>query len=193
MSGHGAAHLCIDMQNLLKETSPWPTPWAQAVLPQIIALTARMPERTIFTRFIPPRNPADMPGTWRRFYEKWRCVTREFIDGDVVELLEPLREFTPPARLVDKMTYSAFSNSMLQHQLLEWKTDTLIVTGAETDVCVLATVLAAIDRGYKILLPVDAVCSSSDECHDSLMTLYRQRFSEQVETVDTEYLLSRSW
>ena len=38
----------------------------------------------------------------------------------------------------------------------------------------------------------DAVCSSSDEGHDALMTLYHQRFSQQVEIAETDVVLD-SW
>jgi nicotinamidase-related amidase len=59
----------------------------------------------------------------------------------------------------------------------------------ETDVCVLATVLGAIDRGYRTIIALDAICGSADETHDAAMTLYRSRFSEQVETATTEEIL----
>jgi len=68
--------------------------------------------------------------------------------------------------------------------------DTVVITGAETDICVLATALGAIDRGYRVVLVTDAVCSSSDQTHDALMTFYNQRLSQQVETADTETVLS---
>ena len=49
-------------------------------------------------------------------------------------------------------------------------------SGSETDVCVLATV----DTAYRVVLVRDAVCSSSDAGHDALLTLYHERFSEQI-------------
>ena len=55
------------------------------------------------------------------------------------------------------------------------------MTGSETDVCVLATVLGAVDLGYRVIVVRDAVCSSSDEGHDALMTVYHQRYTEQIE------------
>jgi nicotinamidase-related amidase len=43
----------------------------------------------------------------------------------------------------------------------------LVITGSETDVCVLATALDAVDRGYRVILIENAVCCSSDAGHDA--------------------------
>jgi len=40
------------------------------------------------------------------------------------------------------------------------------------------------------ILASDALCSSSDATHDALMTLYRERFSQQIETVETATILA---
>jgi hypothetical protein len=56
-----------------------------------------------------------------------------------------------------------------------------ILTGAETDICVLSTAVGAIDHGYRVIIAEDAVCSSSDRGHDSLLALFAQRFSQQIE------------
>ena len=55
----------------------------------------------------------------------------------------------------------------------------------------LATVMGAVDIGYRVIVVRDAVCSSSDEGHDMLMRLYHSRFSEQIETADAETILAR--
>jgi nicotinamidase-related amidase len=47
------------------------------------------------------------------------------------------------------------------------KADTLIVSGGETDICLLATVRGAVDRGYRVALATDALCSSSNETHEA--------------------------
>lgn len=52
----------------------------------------------------------------------------------------------------------------------------LIISGSETYVCVAATVLGAVDLGYRVILARDAVCSSSDAGHDALLKVYHQRF-----------------
>ena len=97
--------------------------------------------------------------------------------------------WSPPAVTIDKRVYSPFSERAIWRVLRERRVDTLVITGAETDVCVLAAVLDAVDHGFRVVLATDAVCSSSDRTHDALMTLYRNRFSEQIETAASEAIL----
>jgi hypothetical protein len=68
--------------------------------------------------------------------------------------------------IVDKTRYSPFLQSPFQAIIAGRRVDTLIVSGAETDVCVLATVLDAVDLGYRVVVAADTVCSSSG-CHDA--------------------------
>jgi nicotinamidase-related amidase len=110
-------------------------------------------------------------------------VTLARIDPVLIELVAPLARFVPPAEVLDKRVYSPWTEGHLDDLLRGSEVDTLIVTGGETDVCVLATVLGAIDRGFRIVLVTDAICGSADQTHDALMALYHSRFSEQVETV----------
>ena len=62
------------------------------------------------------------------------------------------------------------------------------VTGAETDVCVLSTVLDAVDRGFRVVIVQDALCSSSDAGHEALMTIYRTRMQEQIDLISSSEL-----
>jgi nicotinamidase-related amidase len=182
-------HLCLDMQVMFGRDGPWPTPWIDRVLPKVMMLAARMPAHTIFTRFIPPMRATDMPGMWREFYRKWSKVTRQRLPPECLELLPDLRRFTPPAVVFDKFVYSAFADGRLAGHLSEQSVSTLLVSGAETDVCVLATVLAAVDHGYRVVLVTDAICSSSDEGHDALMRMYTSRFDIQIELASTKEVL----
>jgi len=63
-------HLCIDMQNLFAEHTPWHTPWMKRVLPAVVEIAERHREQTIFTRFIPARHRDELPGSWRRYYRR---------------------------------------------------------------------------------------------------------------------------
>jgi nicotinamidase-related amidase len=186
-----SVHLCVDMQRLFSAGGPWPTPWMEKVLPVVVALASRHPERTIFTRFIPPERPEQMPGMWRRYYARWRVATREVLPLELLQLMPPLAALCPPATIIDKTRYSAFAEPRLITHLRRREADTLIVSGSETDVCVLATVLDAVDIGYRVIVVRDAICSSSDEGHEMLMRLYPTRYTEQIETGDAETILGR--
>jgi nicotinamidase-related amidase len=184
-----SVHLCVDMQRLFSAGGPWETPWMTRVLPQCVALAAHCPNRTLFTRFITPENPQAADGAWRDFYDEWPETTRSRIDPELFELVPELDQFVPPALVFDKPVYSAFAGRNLPSHLKEHLVDTVILSGAETDICVLATALGAIDHGFHVIVAVDAVCSFSDTGHDALIRLFHERFSRQVATADTAEIL----
>ena len=184
-------HLCIDMQRIFAQGGPWATPWMERVLPVVTEIAGRFSARTVFTRFITPHQPEGMPGMWQRYYRRWRETTRDRVDHGLLELVPPLARLTPPATVIDKTRYSAFAEPQLLQHLRQRGADGLIVTGSETDVCVLATVLGAVDLGYRVIIVRDAICSSSDEGHDALLRVYHRRYSEQIETADAAEVLRR--
>lgn len=184
----GAVHLCIDMQNIFAPGSLWATPWMERVLPTIVSVVSLHPERTIFTRFITPQDPEDRPGQWQSYFRRWHQATRRHLPSSALELVPALERFVPPAAVIDKPAYSAFSNPALASLLVEKNVGTVVLSGAETDVCVLSTVLSAVDLGFRIVIVEDALCSSSDVGHDALMTMYRTRFHGQVDLVTAEEL-----
>jgi nicotinamidase-related amidase len=186
-----SVHLCVDMQRIFSADGAVAGALDGKVLPVVATLAGHHPERTVFTRFIPPVRPDQMPGMWQRYYTRWRAATREFLNLDLLELMPPLAALCPPATIIDKTRYSGFADPKLLAHLREREADALIISGSETDVCVLATVLSAVDLGYRVIIVRDAVCSSSDEGHDMLLRLYHTRFSEQIETGDAETILSR--
>jgi nicotinamidase-related amidase len=190
--GPDTVHLCVDMQNLFARQTPWHTPWMPRVAPVVERLAEAHAADTIFTRFMPPDDAQELPGSWQRYYERWREMLRGQIADDDVDLIPSLARLAPPATIVDKMRYSAFSSPTLGPLLARRRTTALVVTGAETDVCVLASVLDAVDRGFRVVLARDAICSGSDLTHDALLTLYERRFGQQIETASVEQILE-SW
>jgi nicotinamidase-related amidase len=189
--GENCAHLCVDMQKLFVGTE-WHTPWMERVLPVVERIARARPDRTVFTRFIPAERPGEGEGTWRRYWERWSSMTVEALPPGTVDLLPPLAELVPPAEVVDKRVYSPWVEPGLHERLRARGVDTLVITGVETDVCVLGAVLGAVDLSYRVVVPTDAICSSSDHTHDALLTLYRERYGQQVEAVDSDEIL-RCW
>jgi nicotinamidase-related amidase len=117
-------------------------------------------------------------------------LTLDRIDPRLLKLVPPLPQLAPPATVIDKRLYTPFSEPALPPLLRARQADAVVLSGAETDVCVLAAVLDAVDLGYRVVLATDALCSSPDETHDALMTLYGRRFSAQIETAESEAILA---
>ena len=147
---------------MFAEDTPWHTPWMKRVLPCVEAIVASRPDRTIFTRFMPPNQPEEMTGSWRRYFDRWREMTRSCIDPRLLDLVEPLQRFVPPAAVLDKSFYSPFHATALSATLRTRECDTVVISGAETDMCVLSTVLDAVDLGVRVVLPVDALDAGQD-------------------------------
>src|ERR1700686_3150070 len=105
------------MQRIFSVDGPWPTPWMERVLPVVAALAGRHPERTVFTRFIPPERPEQMPGMWQRYYARWWSAARERLDVRLLELMPPLSALCPPATVIDKTRYSGFVEPRLPAHL----------------------------------------------------------------------------
>lgn len=189
--GAHCAHLCVDMQRMFAEETDWQTPWMPRVLPRVERLVAAHPDRTIFTRFLPADRPGEGRGTWASYYDRWASMTAQNLAPGMIDILPSLARHAPPAEILDKRIYSPWVGTDLDAKLQSRKVDTLVVTGAETDVCVLAAVLGGVDLGYRIILVTDGLCSSCDEAHDALMLMYRMRYGHQVHTLTSEEVLER--
>lgn len=188
--GPSALHVCVDMQRVFAPGGPWEVPWMTRILPVVERLCAHAPARTVFTRFMTPERAEDMPGTWQVYYRKWEKLTSAMADPADFALVPSLERFVPPARVVDKWVYSPWLGPDFEAVLRAEFVDTLVISGGETDVCVLATALGAVDRGLRVVLAGDALCSSSDLTHDALVDLYLRRFDTQIELAGSDEILS---
>lgn len=174
------AHICVDIQSLFAEETDWHAPWLKRVLPAVEALASRSASRTIFTRFIPPETSESAHGAWRGYYERWPNMVRQNLSSDLLQLVPSLAQLVPPARVLDKLVYSPWLSGNLHRALRDKGVTTVIISGGETDVCVLATVMGAIDLGYHVILPTDALFGSADTTHDAMLEIYSSRFQTQL-------------
>ena len=184
-----AAHLCVDVQNMFAADTVWHTPWLARVLPAIEALVLRDPQATIFTRFIPPVRIEDESGTWRDYYARWPMMVTSRLSPEMLEVVPSLARHMPPAEHFDKNRYSPWLFGNLDSALRARGIDTIIVSGGETDICVMATVLGAVDLGYRTILATDAVFGSADQTHDAALTVINSRFGQQLTACTTQELL----
>ncbi|MBJ6989191.1 MULTISPECIES: cysteine hydrolase [unclassified Devosia] len=183
------AHLCVDVQNMFAVDTDWQTPWLNRVLPCIEAIVERAPAKTVFTRFIPPSRPEEEIGTWHNYYLRWPAMVRSRLSPYLLQVVPTLARHMPPARHFDKNRYSPWLFGGLDRALRADGIDTLIISGGETDVCVMATTLGAVDLGYRTILVTDAVFGSANQTHDAALTVLQSRFGQQLSACTTQELL----
>ena len=190
--GGDAVNLVIDMQRVFAEPTAWHVPALTDTVPAIVRLVEARPEATLFTRFCVPHTPAEAPGEWRRYFERWPGMTLDTMSPALLDLVPELARFVPPAEILDKHSYGGFSSPSFLHALQRRGASALVLSGAETDVCLLSTALQALDRGWRVVVVEDAVASSAAPCHEAAICLLQSRFSSQIELASVEEVL-RAW
>ncbi|MBT4907742.1 MAG: isochorismatase family protein, partial [Rhodospirillaceae bacterium] len=102
--GKDAVHVCIDMQRLFAGETDWHTPSIPEILPNVIRLTQHCPERTVFTQFTTPERAEDARGHWQNYFRRWQSVTTSVMDPAIIDVIDELKVFVPPARIANKPT-----------------------------------------------------------------------------------------
>lgn len=182
-------HLAIDMQRMFAEQTEWHGPGLLALVPNVAAIAAALPKRTFFTRFTVPYSAEHAKGQWQNYYRRWHRFTGAVMNPDLVEVVDALALYATPGTLIDKPTYSVFEVEGFDQRLAALGTDTLLFTGVETDVCVLASLMTAVDRGYRVVAVADALSSSSTAGHEATLRHVLTRMPDQVEIVETAAVL----
>lgn len=161
----------VDVQRVFAEDTPWRIDGLAERLPAIAGLAQAFAPDVVLTRHVPA--PDGGEGTWRRFYEAWSGLS----DPALWELVPELAGIAG----VDatKSVYSCFGAPAFRAELERRGDPPLVVCGVETDCCVLATVLEAVDRGIAVTVAEDAVTSPDAVAHAGALALCR-RLDQQV-------------
>jgi len=179
-----AMHIVIDMQRLFAEHPDWAVKDIGRIRKEVTWLAEHKPGRTFWTRFVPAQNAATAQGAWRKYYEEWPTATLDGGGADYVDLLLEHRTLAGKAGIFDKSTFSAFGNEKFGTALQAAGIDTLILSGVETDVCVWATALDAVDLGYFVVLARDALTSGNPEGHQAILDVIAPHFAPQVSVMN---------
>ena len=190
--GPKTLHLCIDMQLMFALETKWASEAIWRALPAVVEISSQYTAQTVFTRFICPKNLAETSGQWTRFYADAEGMLSNHMHPSMMELLPELMKFIPPAKTIDRKVFSALASTDLRQLLVEDSIETLVISGFETDVCVLATVLAAIDMGLRVVLVKDALASSNEAGEKAALEQVFSRFDQQIEAIDSQELF-RNW
>ena len=101
-------------------------------------------------------------------------------EADVIPQLEPLEgEIISP-----KHHYGAFEQTGLDEQLKEKGVDEVVITGQHTHICVRHSSYGALTRGYKILVPRDAVCGFEGVDEDEALEYLHMAYGATITSVD---------
>ncbi len=83
------------------------------------------------------------------------------------------RVFPPDGQRLVKHTFNCCDDKQVRTALQNIQVRQLLIAGAETDVCVLQSVLGLIDMGFQIFLMEDSLFSSEPNPHASLQRMYQ--------------------
>ena len=146
----GTALVVVDMQNdFVKPGGALVVPTAAATIPavqRLLSLARGRGMKVFFTQDTHQEGDIEFPiwgphvlrGTWG-----WQ----------IVDELAP----QPGERVLEKLRYDGFFGTPLDHELRLAGIHSLIVCGTVANICVLHTAGSAALRGYRVILPVDAV------------------------------------
>lgn len=184
-----ALMVSVDMQRLFLEPGEWFCEAGLAILPNVVRLAKRAPDRCLHTRFITPQTANDAEGRWAHYYQHWQSVTQAEVGAHAMRLHPLLEPLAHDDLVFDKTAHDSFQCAAFGAFIAARRPAALIVFGIESDVCVLATVITALDRGIRVLVPVDAVASSDLASHRATLDLIFPRFDQQIELVTTDQVL----
>jgi len=178
-SGLSKVLLVVDAQEVFLRINDWHIPSFSGIIGNISKLANFFGASTLFSKHVPPSTSAK--GTWNDFYKNWNYIGSDPTIWDIVQPLKGLNgtEFA-------KATYSCFGSPEFLD--LTRNTSHFVIAGVETDCCVMATVLDAIDLGISITVVTDAITSPSKIAHDGALEFFR-RVPLQVLTATTEEII----
>lgn len=170
--------LIIDMQNVFLK-GEWGVPSMTRAEENILKLAERYPILAK-TRHLSARDPI---GTWARYNAQWG-----YLDEDPwnFELTERIGGLEGP--VFEKYTYSAFSNPKLLD--LSAQFDRVILTGVQTEFCVLSTMLDGVDRGIDLIFVPDACAGEKPYLEQAVQEIV-ERMPVQVACCQTDDLMRR--
>jgi ureidoacrylate peracid hydrolase len=182
------ALLVVDMQRgFLAPGAAMEVPEARAIVPTVAGLVALFREKGLpvaFSQFVyspavpllvgdlhPEHRPA-VPGAPRGFgHPSSSCLEGDPSVEVVPELSPGLGELA-----VRKHWYDAFAGTALDGALRARGVRSLVVTGTMTDICVLATVVGAFNREYRVTVVEDGVATLWPEIQRATLDIVRRAY-----------------
>ena len=186
------ALLVVDMQRgFVERGEAMEVPPARECVPVIRGLVdlfraKRLP--VVFTAFVyspavpllvgelhPEHKPAP-PGAPRGYGMPSSCCLQGHPSAQVIDALAP----RPDEPVIEKRWYDAFAGSALDGALRARGVTSLVVTGTMTDICVLATVIGAFNREYRVTVVEDGVATLWPEIQRATLDIVARAYGRVV-------------
>ncbi|THV08052.1 Isochorismatase hydrolase [Dendrothele bispora CBS 962.96] len=128
------------------------------------------------------------------FYKKAKALS-VWRKGDDRKLYEPLEGLKPGHSdvVITKQYASAFFGTSLASTLNAMGVDTLVICGVSTSGCVRATVLDAMQYGFRPMVVGSACGDRSPEIHNSNMFDMNAKYADAVSEEEAIQKLSAGW
>jgi nicotinamidase-related amidase len=155
-----------------------------ARLPIVFTAFVYSPDVPLLIGELHPEHRPAAPGASRGFGMPSSCCLEGDPSAEVIEALRP-REGEP---IIRKRWYDAFAGSDLDGALRAREVTSLVVTGTMTDICVLATVVGAFNREYRVTVVDDAVSTLWPEIQRATLDIIGRAYGRVVSSkavVDT--------
>lgn len=183
------ALIVIDMQRgFLDPGEAMEVPPAREIIPRLQALLTLFREKrlpVVFTEFVysqtvpllvgelHPEHKRALPGGPRGFgVPSSSCLEGE----DNVNTVSDLSP-RPDELVIEKHWYDAFNGTPLDGALRARGVTSLVLTGTMTDICVLASVVGAFNREYRVVVVEDAVATLWPEIQRATLDIFRRAFA----------------
>jgi len=134
----------------------------------------------------PEHKPA-APGAPRGFGVPSSSCLEGTASAETVPDLAPL----PGEIVVRKRGYDAFAGTWLDRALRARNVTSLVVTGTMTDICVLATVTAALHREYRVTVVEDGVATLWPEIQRATLDIIGRAYARVVTSKEVADEISR--
>ncbi len=175
--------LVIDLQNVYLPGQPWACPSLSENMGNIRKiLDAGIAERAAFTRFVPPVTPQ---GTWEQYNTENAGINADPYLNDIIGEMKPYLEQWP---LYDKSVYSSFKVREILR--LASLSDRVVLTGVVAECCVLATMMDAIDLGFRTVYLTDCISGQSEKNERCIRKIAESFSSVHTLVMDSETYLA---
>jgi ureidoacrylate peracid hydrolase len=187
------AVLVVDLQNgFMDPGAPVEAPAARAIIPQVNAITAQARENDVLNVFIQFTTPPNVLHDWSNWFcrfpsDEIRARQQKMLErGSHHWQLWSELVRTDVDLTVEKQRFSAFTpGTCALHDILQARgVDTLVITGALTNICCESTARDAVQLNYRTVMVSDATAAMNEQEHLSALTNMNRVFADVMTTAE---------